>query len=98
MKDNIIIIYSWNFIIIIEKNIIKSKIIINSNIIIIIYYYNISLKLYNIQEIDEYSIYIIQFLKNILKNKSYLLKLMLFYDINYRFSKYIKIETRINCF
>ena len=98
MKNDIIIIYSRNFIIIIEKNIIKSKIIINSNIIIIIYYYNISLKLYNIQEIDEYSIYIIQFLKNILKNKNYSLKLIFFYDINCQFSKYIKIKTRINYF
>ena len=59
MKDNIIITYSRNFIIIIEKNIIKSKIIINSNIITIIYYYDILLKLYNIQEIDECLIYII---------------------------------------
>ena len=93
MKDDIIIIYLRNFIIIIKKNIIKSKIVINFNIMIIIYYYNISLKLYNIQEINECLIYIIQFLKSILKNKSYLSKLIFFYDINYRFSKYIKIET-----
>ena len=98
MKDDIIIIYSRNFITTIKKNIIKLKTIIDSDIIIIIYHYNISLKLYNIQEIDEYLIYIIQFLKNILKNKNYSLKLMFFYDINYRFLKYIKIETRINYF
>src|SRR5947207_15149340 len=39
--------------------------------------------LYNISRINECSIYIIQFLKNILKNKSYSLKLIFFYDINY---------------
>ena len=93
MKDDIIITYSQNFIITTEKNIIKSKIIINSDIIIIIYHCDISLKLYNIREIDECLIYIIQFLKNILKNKNCLSKLIFFYNINYRFSKYIKIKT-----
>ena len=47
---------------------------------------------------NKYLIYIIQFLKSILKNKSCLLKLMFFYNINCQFSKYIKIEIRISCF
>ena len=82
----------------IEKNIIKSKVIINSDIMIIIYHYDISLRLYNIRGISEYSIYIIQLLKNILKDINCSLKLIFFYDIYCRFKKYIKIQIWISCF
>src|SRR5947207_10586914 len=98
MKDDIIITCSRNFAAAVKKNIVKSKIVIDSDIMIIICHCDILLRLYNIPRIDKYSIYIIQFLKSILKNKSCLSKLIFFYDINCQFSKYIKIETRISCF
>lgn len=91
-KDEINIICARNFTAAAEKKI-KSKAIVDTGIMAVICRCGIPLRLYNIRRTGERAIYGARLVKNVLEDGSCPPKLMFSYDINCRFSKYIKVDT-----